>query len=440
VKYPVALLVALRYFRTRRRDRGNASSLLSVLGIAVGVMTLTVVLAVMNGFQLGFIESIVEISSYHLQVRPSTATGAPEPFSAAMAEIRALGSVSAVVPFAERQALIEGAFQKPRACVIRAVPPDLLSLDPVQARMLEVRGGDFDLRDPSAIAVGTELAGLLGVRVGDLMTLTSYAAGEGGRLSPRRDEFRVAALFHTGYYDFDVGLVFMSLAAADRRYGGGSPLPRTWGVKLRDRFADARVLPEVASLLRGTGATAESWRTYNRSFFDALLVEKLMMMMLVGLIFLVVGFNVHHSLRRRVLERMEEIAVLKAVGIPPRLIQAIFVVEGALIGVVGGICGLAAGLALAMNINGVFAAAESLANAVLHVLAALAAPFAGGGAGGGFRIFSPTYFYLVEVPSRVLVREAFLVSFFAVLACAAAAWSASRAVARFRPAEVLRYE
>jgi lipoprotein-releasing system permease protein len=427
VRSSVALLVALRYFRTRRRDRGNASSLLSVLGIAVGVMTLTVVLAVMNGFQLGFIESIVEISSYHLQVRPGYDSAAGDSagadrFSAAMAGIRALGSVNAVVPFAERQALIEGAFQKPRACVIRAVPPELLSLDPVQARMLEVREGDFDLRDPDAIAVGTELAGVLGARVGDILTLTSYTAGEGGRPSPRRDSFRVAALVHTGYYDFDIGLVFMSLAAADRRYGGGTPLPRTWGIKLRDRFADARVAPEVASLLRGTGAKAESWRTYNRSFFDALLMEKLMMMVLVGLIFVVVGFNVHHSLRRRVFERMEEIALLKAVGIPPRLIQAIFVLEGLLIGVIGGICGLAAGLALALNVNGVFSAVESLANGILRVAGALATPFAAGGSDTGFRIFSPTYFYLVEVPSRVLVREAFLVSFFAVLACAAAAW------------------
>ena len=103
----------------------------------------------------------------------------------------------------------------------------------------------------------------------------------------------------------------------------------------------------------------ESWRTYNKSFFDALFMEKLMMMVLVGLIFIVVGFNVYHSLRRSVHERMEEIAVLKAVGVPPGRIQAIFVLEGLIIGVSGALGGLVAGLLVAMNVNGVFALVEA---------------------------------------------------------------------------------
>jgi lipoprotein-releasing system permease protein len=280
----------------------------------------------------------------------------------------------------------------------------------------------------------------MGTRVGDVLSLTSFTSGPGGRILPRRDTFQGRGIIRTGYYDFDSSLVFMSLESADRSYGGGGELPRSWGIKIANRFDDMRPLKAVAALIAETGYSAESWRTYNRSFFDALFMEKLMMMVLVGIIFIVVGFNVFHSLRRSVFERMEEIAVLKAVGIPPWRIQAIFVLEGLVIGLVGGVLGLAVGLALAVNVSGVFSTVERAVNLLLRFGQLAVAPFVPGDEAGRFAIFSPAYFYLTRVPSHVFLRETFIVSCFAVTACVAAAWAASRAVSRFRPSEVLRYE
>lgn len=436
----VTLFVASRYFRTRRRETGNTSSILSVVGTAVGVMALTVVLAVMNGFQLGFIEPLVEISSYHLQVGPSGPPGDGGGEPAFAKRISRFPSVTAVVPFVERQALVEGPFQRPRACQVRAVPPDLFALDPVQAAMLAPREGSFDLNGPGSLVIGSELAAVTGVRVGDSLSLTSFAAGPDGRPVPRKAAFRVTGVFRTGYWDFDIGLVFVSLSTADQVFGSGSLLPRTYGVKIANRFLDDQVLREITLLLSGTGYTVESWRTYNKSFFDALFMEKLMMMVLVGLIFIVVGFNIFHSLRRSVHERMEEIAVLKAVGVPPGSVQAIFVLEGFLIGLAGAVTGLLAGLGVAVNVNGVFAGVDTVVNGLLSAVNVLASVFAPGGSKGSFAMFSPAYFYISRVPSRVFPQEAFLVCFFAVLACTGAAWAASRAVSRFRPAEVLRNE
>ncbi len=444
MKGSLSLLLALRYFHARRRGTGNASTLLSILGIAVGVMTLTVVLAVMNGFQLGFIESIVEISSYHLQVQPERQPSAgdkvPELEMPVIERLRGLRGVTALVPFVQRQALIEGAFQRPRVCSVRAVPPDLFNRDPIQARMLSPVEGAFDVGRWKGIVLGSELAAALGARIGDVLSLSSYATGAGGRPVPRRDSFVLTGTFRTGYYDFDSGLVFISLDAADALYGGGARLPRTWGIKIANRFDDARSLENASTVLKGTGFTVESWRSYNRSFFDALFVEKLMMMILVGLIFLVVGFNVFHSLRRSVHERMEEIAVLKAVGVPPRRIRSTFILQGLFIGVTGGGTGLLAGLALSVNVNEVFSMVERVVNAAMMIARTLALSFAPGGTGGEFSIFSPAFFYLTKVPSHVFFREAFLVSCFAVASCAGAAWAASRAVSRFSPSEVLRYE
>ena len=437
---PLALLVAARYFRTRRRERGFGSSLLSVAGIAVGVMTLTVVLAVMNGFQLGFIESIVEVSSYHLQIA-SKGPGEGAAAEAGIASIlRAVASVTAVVPFVERQALLEGPFARPRACSVRAVPPSLFTLDPSQERRIAIQEGAFAIGDGRSIVIGTELAAATGARVGDSLDIVSLGRGSGGGIVPRRLGFTVSGIFKTGYYDFDAGLVFISLEAADALFAGGNQLPRTWGVKIADRFADERAMRAISRLHEAAGWSVESWRGYNRSFFDALFMEKLMMMLLVGLIFVVVGFNVYHSLRRTVFEKMEEIAVLKAIGVPPLEIQGIFVLEGLLIGLAGAAAGLLLGLLLSVNIDAVFAIVEAVVNGVLAAGSAVLSPFFPVEGGGGFSIFSPMYFYLTSVPSRVLPGEAFLVVFFALLACGGAAWAASRAVSRFRPAEVLRNE
>ncbi|MCX7028904.1 MAG: ABC transporter permease [Spirochaetes bacterium] len=444
-------LVSLRYVRTRRRSGGSPAALLSMLGVALGVTTLTVVLGVMNGFQLGFIESIVEISSYHLLAVPTAGKAAPQGGVGADSTGRAPGAsaadalsagqdlatrigavpgVRAVVPFAERQALVQGPYSRARPAVVRAVPPDLASRDPSQAAHLSMVEGSLDLASADAVVIGAELAAWLGTGPGDTLYLSWLGWTDDGRPQARRTALRVTGVYRCGYYDYDAGLVFVALSGP-----AAEGLPVTWGVKLADRFADRRALPAVSAALEGSGYAAESWRAYNRSFFDALLVEKLLMLALVGIIFVVVGFNTYHAQRRTVLERTEDIAVLKALGVPPRQLQYIFVSEGLVVGLAGAIAGTALGLLLAGNINAVFSGVEAVVNAALGLVSRI-----GGGDGTGFAIFSPTSFYLVEVPSRVLPREAFFVAFLAIFSCTFAAYAASRAVSRFRPAEVLRHE
>ncbi len=425
-------LVAGRYLRTRRRSGGSPAALLSMLGVALGVTTLTVVLGVMNGFQLGFIESIVEISSYHLQAVPAVPVGAPTaPDPALAARLLAAPGVRAVVPFAERQALVQGPYSRPRPAVVRAVPADLAARDPAEAVRLEMVEGSLDLSTDDAVVIGIELSAWLGAGPGDSVTLSWLGWTDEGRPTARAATLRVTGVFRCGYYDYDAGLVLTALGGP-----ASAGLPVSWGIKLDDRFADRRAMPGVAEALAGTPYQAESWRAYNRSFFDALLVEKMLMFVLVGIIFVVVGFNTHHALRRAVLERREDIAVLKALGVPPRRLQEVFVAEGLAVGLAGALAGTALGLLVTANVNVVLAGVEAVVNAVLRLVAALGS----GPAGGGFAVFSPTTFYLVEVSARVLPREALFVAFLAVFSCTFAAWAASRSVSRFRPSEVLRHE
>jgi len=411
--------------RTRRREKGNATTIFAVLGIAAGAMTLVAVLSVMNGFQLGTIEDILEIDSYHLRVEPATAP------STAPSTIRQTAGVAAAIPFLDVEVLATGFFRDLQAIRVRALPNDVGRHDAEFRNAFDMVAGVFDLESERSIVVGNELARGLGVSPGDTVELISL---EGDDLaSGTTVELTVTGSFRSGYLDFDRGWAFVSLDTASDTLG--SQRRPTVGVKLHDRYNDAVVAARLQQALGGD-AKVTSWRSYNRSIFGALRLEKNLMTMLIGLIFLVVAGNMLQSLRRSVVERAEEISILKALGAPPRSIQLIFIGEGVIIGLVGGVLGVALGLLIATNVNGIFRLAEIFVNGVLSLVSRIV----GTVTSSGFTLFSPRYFYITEVPAEIVVGEIIGIFLFALACASAAALLASTRVSRIRPAEVLRNE
>jgi len=428
------LFVSRRYFRTRRREKGHTASVLSVAGIAAGVMTLIVVLAVMNGFQLNTIRSILRVNSYHLRV---TVHGDHTPDPRIERLLQNVPGVQSVVPFVDVQTVAQGYFSGIQAVTLRGVPTDVLSLDPSLKSSLHMVAGVFDLTHPGGVVLGTELARSLGVRVGDTVSILSVLDGA---VAGRKPDFVVEGLFKTGFYDYDMSWGFISLTEAERRFGVSGDL--VYGIKLDNRFADQEAAARITALLpsaAGRKVSVESWRVYNRAIFGALSVEKTAMMLLVGLIFIVVGVNIYQSLRRTVYERTEDIGVLKAVGAPPLAIQLIFIFDGFFIGILGALIGTFLGLFLSVNINGVFSAIEIAVNALLAA-GGPALQQAVGIRAGEFSIFSPEYFYLSSVPTQVVYGEVFGIFLFAMLSSVVASLLAALRVARIKPAAVLRYE
>ncbi len=418
------LFVSRRHFRTKRREQGHTASVLSVTGIAVGVMTLVAVLAVMNGFQIGTIESILEINSYHLRVRGLTADEN---------DIEAVRGVATTVPFQELQTLARSRYAGPEAVVLRGVPTDIRTRDRGFAGSVDIVAGRFDIASGGAVVIGVELARMLGVGVGDPITFVNLGGEDFNAANPEETELMVRGLFRTGFLEYDRSWGFVSLSETRRSFAAGEEV--TWGVKLDNRFNDRLVASRLEEVL-APAASIVSWREFNRSIFGALRLEKTLMMLLVGLIFVVVGGNIYQSLRRSVVERTEEIAVLKALGAPPRSIRAVFTLEGLMIGLLGGTIGVALGLLVSENVNGVFALAEWFVNALGSVLQLL-----GGVIGEGqFTIFSPAYFYITQVPTRAVLWETAGIFLFALVSATAAAYFASFRVARIKPAEVLRNE
>ncbi|MDR3201047.1 MAG: FtsX-like permease family protein, partial [Spirochaetales bacterium] len=211
------------------------------------------------------------------------------------------------------------------------------------------------------------------------------------------------------------------------------------GIKLDDRFDDEAVFNKAEEII-GRNGKVISWREYNKAIFGALRVEKIMLMVLIGLIFVVVASNIYQSLRRSVYERTEEIGVLKALGADPFSIRLIFILEGAFIGFAGCFFGQLLGFLVAGHINEIFSIAETALNALIFLVNAALRPWFPGMRGQAVSFFSPAYFYLTEVPSKVFWTEALFVYSFAMLSTTLAAYFASGRVASIKPAEVLRYE
>lgn len=434
--------VASRYLRSRRRNRSSAASVFAAIGIAVGVLTLTVVLAVMNGFQLGFIESILDISSYHIRLETPPSVGEDPSLETA---VSALPGVAAILPFVELQTIARGVRRTQHGCLVRGVPGDAADRDPSLPRRLEFESGGFFLDTPDSMVLGAELARTLGVSVGDQLSILSLSGAALDSLSPEDGRFTVTGIFRSGFYEFDLGWAFVRLDAAERLYGGDAPV--VYGVKLADRWADQRAVAAIEGLAMDGRALPEgtrvvSWREYNRSFFGALRTEKVMMIFLVALIFVVVGLSVFQSQRRVVLERQEELGLLRAIGASRLSVRLIFALDGLWVGLAGAVAGLVPGLAIAGDIGGFFSLLERAVNAALALLRSLESFFVPGSAGGGgqFSIFSPTVFYIKDIPSRVVPAEVALIFAFGVLSSALASWFASARASRVQPAEVLRYE
>jgi lipoprotein-releasing system permease protein len=246
----------------------------------------------------------------------------------------------------------------------------------------------------------------------------------------------IDGLFRSNYYDFDFGMAVLPFSSANAIFPAETAIQFVYGVKLHDRYSDGVFCERLHSDLGLGPDSVEGWRDYNRAFFGALRIEKTVMMFLIGLIFLVVGVNIFHSMRRAVAEKTEDIAVLKAIGASPDDVGRVFVIDGLVIGAGGAFVGLVLGLLVAVNVNEVFSIVEAVVNAV----SALVFRIAGSLGGGDFRIFSPQYFYLMEVPVRVLFPETFFVTAAAIAAAVAAAAAAARRISLLAPAEVLRYE
>jgi lipoprotein-releasing system permease protein len=344
---------------------------------------------------------------------------------------RTMPEIRSAEPFYEAQGLVVGADARQSAALVRAVPSDICSADAGFARELGMRNGRFDLSRPDSIVLGSGLAGTLGVHTGSFISLLALSGGSDVELLSDDRIFRVAGIFHTGYADINSGYAFVSLEAGQKYFGKQARL--LYGLKLRNSSGDGTVIAAVKHAF--PGLSVESWRSYNRSFFGALHVEKDMLMLLVCLIFVVVCINIFNGMRRLVYERQPEISILSAVGGRSRLIQSIFILRGFLTGIYGAVPGLAFGLLLSVQMNHVFSFTAQFLYWIQYFFTMLTAP-----AQAVYVRENPMYLLYARIPARIIPGEVLFITVSGILSALAASWLASRDVLKMTVAEVLHDE
>ena len=413
------------------QGRGRASfitNLFPILGIGFGVTVLIVVLAVMNGFQRGYIDTIIEVSSSHVRLEGNLKD---------LDTLRKNSTYKSFLIFNEEQALLQGRAAQQCTAMIRAVEDDILLLDSGFAERTKMAKGTFDIKGEAnegnyKIVVGYELAKRLSIKVGDELRILASSGSSETELFPEDSNLLVTGLFKTGYYEIDSNFAFVSLACGDMLFG--KAFKYFANVKF-DRDTDDLIY--IANIKeKNLNVIATSWRDYNRAFFGALKIEKNVMMLLIILIFLVVGVNIYNGMRRAIYEKREDISVILSIGAKHRNIKEIFIINGFSIGMLGATFGTLLGLLISININAIFSFIEKTINVIIYFVSSIAE----NSDGSNFAIFNKMYFYMEEVPTKIFFNELFFIFLFALVSSTLAAWIATKKVIEICPAEILRYE
>ena len=339
-------MVAVRYLRARRR-KGliSLSAGISLLGIALGVATLIIVMAVMNGFREQLLTRILGVKA-HITV--SGSANGLSGYDALAEAVRRVPGVTAVTPMIERQVMVTAGGNAAGA-VVRGVRPQALAGRAMIADKFSA-GSLREFKGPDTVLLGWRLANRLLRAVGDRITLISPAGMEGGfGIAPRTRSFRIAGIVRTDMIEYDSTLVFMTLRAAQRYFA--MPRAVTHLEVIVDDPGRVSALGQDVSNAVGDAVRIESWQQMNASLYNALQVERTVMFVILTLIILVAAFNIVSSLIMLVKRKGRDIAILRTMGATQGMIMRVFVLNGASVGTVGTALGFALGLAFVENIE-----------------------------------------------------------------------------------------
>ena len=417
MQIPYELALGWRYTRAGRATRRNGFisfiSGVSMLGIALGVAALIIVLSVMNGFQKEVRDRMLSVVS-HIEIFAPQGAALPDP-ARTLAEAQQNPNVIGAAPFVAAQALLARG-EDMKGALVRGIDPahegEVTELATANAQAIaQLLPGEF------RVVLGAELARALGVGVGDVVTLIAPSGQvTPAGVVPRLKQMTVAGTFDSGHYEYDSALVLLHHQDAERIFRLEGPTGIR--LKLKDLHQARAVAHQLAASLSGD-LLIRDWTQQNKTWFAAVELEKRMMFIILTLIVAVAAFNLVSTLVMTVTDKRADIAILRTLGASPRSIMGIFVVQGAMVGVIGTLSGLLLGLAIAVNIDVIVPALESLLQAN----------------------FLPKDIYLIsKMPSDPQSSDILPIAIISLVLSFLATLYPSWRASRVNPAEALRYE
>lgn len=411
---PVELFVGLRYLRAKRRTRFvSFITLISLLGISLGVAALIVILSVMNGFE-GELRSRLLSMSAHGSVAASD--GTTEQWEALLQKVSDEPGVMAAAPFIQMEGMIQSG-RNLVAVLVHGVEPRYehgLSRDRIN--MVE---GSLDVLQPGerSIILGRILAYDIGARIGDSVVLLVPIPVGDGTLQPVLERFVTRGIFEAGLQDHDGVLALVHADDVAAILGLGSAVN-----SVRFRADDVLAAPAIARALQaklGDGYTTSDWTIENSSYFRAIRLEKMMMSLILSLIIGVAAFNIVASLVMVVTDKTTDIAVLRTLGMSPQGVVKVFFVQGAIIGWAGVAIGVGLGVLLAVYVPVLVPILEQLF---------------------GFQIMPGDVYYVTAIPSELEAQDVLVIAISAFVLTSLATLYPARRAALVNPAAALRYE